>query len=473
MQKTNPILIALLACVTLFSCKKLDVNPEKPLPVAQQNENGISVNDGRKYFQAMSQTGMVARTDGETISFVPQWEKSFSSRNAEHQFIEVPVQNRKKKVVILRERGTPSRPELQIKSAFQTFAIYRDSLNGLQYRLITYVGSEEYLQKRRRDISHNRIGNIDPEFDGYISYANQFGTHLFTLQVRHGVPYRKITAYGPMSSKTNGGRQSATNSPSAGAARWVCHEICIENWVQYCTQVMTTYWDESLGKEVTYEGGEVCEDVLESTECHEVCQEIDDEEEPESCYDTTDPAGDCYDPSNDNGSGGSGGTPSASPSEIAWPGDIKCSSFKFVTIGTSQSAAVKLSNNPSFGTVGTTKYREFPIRTLIIDLPKNITHPEPQYISPGYAAEKCAQALNTTVRSLGATYGNSGAWETITVSTFENNLLQTFQALLQTDIPGARVSFESATTYTTRPGLTPNNSEHDGFFDGIFGGGCQ
>ena len=474
-MKKESIILVLLAFITLFSCKKSDVGIQQPIATAQRNIQEISVSEGKKYFDALYQTDINTKSNGEPLSIIPQWEKSFSAKNRKYQFIEVPVSNKKKRVVILKDRESSRNPQEQLKSAFQTFAIYRDSLNNLQYRLITYVGSEDYLRKRNYDISHNRLGKIDQEFEGYINYSNQFGVSLFTLKVRNGIPYTKVTAYGTqerIQPETNR-IQLSTLAPSTTGARLMCQEICAENWVQYCTQVTSTYWDDALGKEVTYESGEVCEYVLESIDCHDVCIEVDDEEEPAPCYDTTDPTGECYDPNNPNGGDGSGSTFTPTPSEIAWPGDIKCTSFRFISFGESSSAAVKLSKNPSFGDIRTGKYREFPIRTIIIDVPKNIKNPEPQYISPGYAADKCAKALNTTVKSLGATYGQSGAWQTISSSTFENNLLLTFLALLQTDIPGARVSFESANTYTTRPGLTPTNSEHDGLFDGIFGGSCQ
>ncbi|HXH98719.1 MAG TPA: hypothetical protein VNI52_00505 [Sphingobacteriaceae bacterium] len=119
------------------------------------------------------------------------WKRAVSGTASGYTYAEVPVKYSSKvtPAVFIRGNGqdTPSKPDdAVLKASFDRLIIYKDKKGTVYQKLISYVPDKAYLLRHKGDISHNRLGKLDKDFDGYIFHKEWSGKMTYILRIENG-----------------------------------------------------------------------------------------------------------------------------------------------------------------------------------------------------------------------------------------------------------------------------------------------
>jgi len=193
--------LALLVFLLFFqiACRKDRKGSGDQLP----GTNTLSVLDARKYFyntlrkKPIGNLMIMSETDRANSKLYPDWFKAKSIKTSLYDMVEVPVVSKNMLITLysFTSKGEPSRkPDLTVMSVcFKRLIIYKNKSGIVNQRIVTYVPDREYLLKHKNDATNNYINKFDPDFSGYLEYADWSGKIYFVLRMLNGKAVRKVT----------------------------------------------------------------------------------------------------------------------------------------------------------------------------------------------------------------------------------------------------------------------------------------
>lgn len=157
----------------------------------------------------------------------PMWLRARASKTAIYDFVETPLMYTRKISRSVIKTGEVAN-EAILKASFDRLVIYKNKKGRINQRIISYVPDAGYLSRHNGDISHNKIENLDKDFDGFLIYSAWDGTVLFRLRVDHGVARKLKNKFIPpqISLKTN----KIANSDHTASRNTLSTVECYDLW---------------------------------------------------------------------------------------------------------------------------------------------------------------------------------------------------------------------------------------------------
>lgn len=208
MKIKNPY-IALLAVfmlsIGIYSCRKELVNIPEIKPEAQWARDyfkqSLIPNEGNKvdayqYVENVLKANLMSNKK-ENYK-IPIWQKAIQGKTNLYEFIEVPLKYTSKVTPMLyvNEKGknnVKTADKELLRASLDRLIIYKNNKGQIDQRIISFIPTEQYLQRHNGDISHNRIDKLDKDFEGTLIYRKWNGTFLFALVIKEGKAIRKIS----------------------------------------------------------------------------------------------------------------------------------------------------------------------------------------------------------------------------------------------------------------------------------------
>ncbi|SFF07387.1 hypothetical protein SAMN05518672_11575 [Chitinophaga sp. CF118] len=436
MKKVLSLSILFVILFTVFySCRKSDV---QSIRKDKTTQSGLSVEEGKAYFNQLDTSAVAARQGKAAVKMWPQWANPYSNANGKgQQYIEVPVITERKRTILFLDKEHPAGDEdkkKQKQSAFQTLIVFKDRNSQVYYRIVSYVGSPAYLKRHSYNIGHNRIGNLDSDFDGYLNYSNQKGEHLFSIKVENGRAVKRI------GSKAASQQRNTVARASGGYE--VCETWCNEITEQFCGQTTVTVCSPATGQCWEQEGPEECWYETITVDCYEECYWVEEEEPNPPCYDQTSPSGYC-----DNLPGDGGGE----GNEATFGVDCSSYSFTHTSLANWQEAGLN-KIRLKWVWVGPGRDQSYPremwIDHVVYGLPQHYANG--QVITPGQAAN-IAAAITDQAKILTYQRFREEPFEA------ESNVITYFKQQLQ--ILMVTQGGTAGTTGTGSPGIVFRNEQ--------------
>lgn len=125
---------------------------------------------------------------------IPIWQKAMEGKTARYDYVEIPLKYTRKVITIIKtDPATAEAVDPSIlKASIDRLIIYKDKNGKVDQRIISFVPSKAYLDRHKGDISHNRIGKLDKDFEGMLIYKEWNGTFLIALVYVDGKLFKII-----------------------------------------------------------------------------------------------------------------------------------------------------------------------------------------------------------------------------------------------------------------------------------------
>jgi hypothetical protein len=178
---------------------------------------------------------------GRNNKIYPYWQFATTGSNAKYDYVELPYTSKAKISTIVRLNGTESTPSAAqpvLAKSLNRLIIYKNKAGKINQRLVSYIPDKDYLAKHH-DISHNRIGKLDEDFNGFLEYKNIHGKFLFALKIKNGKAIKKFKGMtGQYSAKSGPVIQSTKPVQTNGSPGMKTNTI-----MTYCETPYVEHWE--------------------------------------------------------------------------------------------------------------------------------------------------------------------------------------------------------------------------------------
>lgn len=189
-------LLFIVALSTLFACRKniSEIFSDKRNIETQWAQdyfnNVLQRNDGNEVLYKKFNKVSSLNSQGKAPNMkTPMWLRARASKTPIFEFVEIPLMYTRKISASISVNGPIADPSI-LKASFDRLVIYKDKDGRIDQRIITYIPNKDYLERHKGDISHNKIENLDKDFDGYLVYKDWSGNRLFVLRIKDGLAHK-------------------------------------------------------------------------------------------------------------------------------------------------------------------------------------------------------------------------------------------------------------------------------------------
>lgn len=281
----NPYVTCVALCLLVilgYSCRKVFLNEVVINPKVEWAKEYFTQtlvpNEGNvldpRVFAKSEFLSSLKQNSGSNME-IPIWQKAMEWKTAKYDYVEIPLKyTRKVTTIIKTDPATAEAVDPTIlKGSIDRLIIYKDKNGKVDQRIISFVPSKAYLDRHKGDISHNRIGKLDKDFEGMLIYKEWNGTFLIALVYVEGKLFKIIKK-----SKNSKIKKIAFQGEEEN-----CTTYYLYHWEVTCyfegDNVVPTYCDEPVVTVV--DQWEVCEETptdpcaepenFENPECHVDC----------------------------------------------------------------------------------------------------------------------------------------------------------------------------------------------------------
>ncbi|RZK17698.1 MAG: hypothetical protein EOO43_13255, partial [Flavobacterium sp.] len=125
----------------------------------------------------------------------PSWEAAVPGISNFFDFVETPLNNTSKKASAMQlsssRNNTPQMNKDVVDATFDRLIIYRNDEGKINERIVTYIPDANYARSHQGNIKHNKINQLDEDFDGYLMYKTWEDELLFILRIEKGKAIKK------------------------------------------------------------------------------------------------------------------------------------------------------------------------------------------------------------------------------------------------------------------------------------------
>lgn len=207
-MKTRPVnylkyAIVVMTIIGIYSCRKTlnELMPnaiDKKVGWAQDYYNNVlQKNEGNQVsYKLANKISAVNEIVSRPNMKSPMWIRARADKTNLFEFVEVPLSYSTKISASVGKASEKANAKV-LKASFDRLIIYKDKRGKIDQRIITYVPSEAYLARHNGDISHNKINNLDRDFEGFLQYKKWDGTPLIVLMIKNGKAVKRMVPKSP------------------------------------------------------------------------------------------------------------------------------------------------------------------------------------------------------------------------------------------------------------------------------------
>lgn len=254
-MKNKVLLTVALVALVLFACRKEFRSSDYATTAGSSD---FAVSDARHYFYnvARKQADPVTPVNnlstsstqhnatsmyGHNNKILPYWKFATTGSNANYQYVEMPYTSKAKFASFVHMDGSKTpEPEASnpvLTKSLKRLILYKNKAGKINQRLVTYIPTAKYLAAHNNDISHNRIGKLDDDFNGYLEYKNINGKFLFVLKIKNGKAVKKYKAPPTGRPRNTGPVVQSVNMPKTAGTGTVApntvYTYCVTPYVEH------------------------------------------------------------------------------------------------------------------------------------------------------------------------------------------------------------------------------------------------